>query len=52
MALGTWKVDNKENAILQQSFNEIGGNDAGLSVEQKMTKATQAHKIALSLIHI
>ena len=46
MALGTWKVDNKENAILQQSFNEIGGNDAGLSVEQKMTKATQAHKIA------
>ena len=45
MALGTWKEDPQENAILQDEFNRLGGNeDVGL--KEKMQKASQAHKIA------
>ena len=45
MALGTWKEDPQQNAILQDEFNRLGGNeDVGL--KEKMQKASQAHKIA------
>ena len=36
MALGTWKEDPKENAILQETYNELGGNNANLSNSQKL----------------
>ena len=45
MTRGTWKEDPQENAILQDEFNRLGGNeDVGL--KEKMQKASQAHKIA------
>ena len=45
MALGTWKEDPQENAILQDEFNRLGGNE-DIGLKEKMQKATQAHKIA------
>ena len=36
MALGTWKEDPKENAVLQQEFNDLGGNAEGISNSQKL----------------
>tara|TARA_S200000501_G_C20775412_1_gene722455 strand:- start:92 stop:1297 length:1206 start_codon:yes stop_codon:yes gene_type:complete len=46
MALGTWKEDPKENAILQESFADLGGNADNLTRDQKLRKAEQAHVIA------
>ena len=46
MALGVWKEDPKENAVLQQEFNDLGGNAEGLSNSQKLRKAEQANAIA------
>jgi hypothetical protein len=45
MALGTWKEDPQENAILQDEFNRLGGNE-DIGLKEKMQKASQAHKIA------
>ena len=45
MALGTWKEDPIENAILQDEFNRLGGNE-DIGLKEKMQKASQAHKIA------
>ena len=46
MALGTWKEDPKENAVLQQEFNDLGGNAEGLSNSQKLRIAEKANAIA------
>ena len=46
MALGTWKEDPKENAVLQQEFNDLGGNAEGISNSQKLRIAEKAHAIA------
>ena len=46
MALGTWKEDPKENALLQETYAELGGNNESLSTSQKMVVAEKAHKIA------
>ena len=45
MALGTWKEDPQQNAILQDEFNRLGGNE-DIGLKEKMQKASQAHKIA------
>lgn len=45
MARGTWKEDPQENAILQDEFNRLGGNE-DIGLKEKMQKASQAHKIA------
>ena len=45
MSLGTWKEDSKENALLQETFNELGGNNANLSDSQKLRISEKAHKI-------
>ena len=45
MDLGTWKEDPQENAILQDEFNRLGGNE-DIGLKEKMQKASQAHKIA------
>ena len=46
MALGTWKEGPKENAILQESYADLGGNADNLTRDQKLRKAEQAHVIA------
>ena len=46
MALGTWKEDPKENAVLQQEFNDLGGNAEGISNSQKLRIAEKAHAIS------
>jgi len=46
MALGTWKEDPKENALLQETYAELGGNNESLSTSQKMVIAEKSHKIA------
>ena len=46
MTRGTWKEDPKENAILQETYNELGGNNANLSDSQKLRISEKAHKIA------
>ena len=46
MALGTWKEDPKENAVLQQEFNDLGGNAEGLSNSKKLRIAEKANAIA------
>ena len=46
MALGTWKEDPIENAVLQESFDAVGGNNANATREQKLRAAEKAHKIA------
>ena len=38
MALGTWKEDPQENAILQDEFNRLGGNE-DIGLKEKMQKA-------------
>ena len=45
MTRGTWKEDPQENAILQDEFNRLGGNE-DIGLKEKMQKASQAHKIA------
>ena len=35
MALGTWKEDPIENAVLNEAYDAVGGNDPNATREQK-----------------